>query len=50
MCHLLRHHCLGQEDARQAVPDVQEPIPQYLLVQVVPDQQPEFVPTVPEPD
>lgn len=36
--HLLLHHLLRQTNARQAMPDVQEPLSRQLLVQVVCEQ------------
>jgi hypothetical protein len=48
MCHLLLHHRLDQAIANQALSNVQEPLPRQLLVQVVQDQQRQYLSVVPE--
>jgi len=48
VCNLLLHHLHGQENAGQALWDMPEPLPPHLPVQVVPDQQPEHLPALPE--
>jgi hypothetical protein len=48
--HLLLDHLDGQEDAGQEVRHLQERVPPHLSVQVVPDQPPEHVSAMPEPD
>lgn len=45
---LLQHRVERQEDAGQALPDVQAPVPQQLSVQVVREQQSEHVSAVSE--
>ena len=48
MCHLLLGHLDGHADTEQTVRYLQEHLPLCVSLPVVQEQQPEYLPTVPE--